>query len=344
MQPSLEEWRELYQAAVTFRDAAPWRWMWDSAVFGVQDPESGQIGYCCVMGRLGEHFALAVYPGSEGLATLWAMREFGPRAEQDPLAAMVIQECLMASFEDREMLDKPDLDVIKALGLKFRGRGAWPQFRGYRPGYFPWYLTPPEARFLTIGLRQALDVALRFRDNPALLPDAEPDPRGQYLVRVPEKQGKEWVWKDTVQRPAPLRQAQASPPPLDEARLQSLRALPASRGALQMDYFFTEGTIQEKKGERPWYAQVVLTADANSGHILGTNLARPDAVPATLVKQLLEVIAGTQARPDRIEVVREEARLALSPAAQRLGLHVIRVRRLPMIDRIRRELGQVLRR
>jgi hypothetical protein len=344
MQPSIEEWRELYEAAVAFRDVAPWQWMWDSAVFGVQDPESGQIGYCCVMGQLGEHFALAAYQGSEGLAGLWEMRETGPRAQRDPLAVLVLQECLMASFEDRTMLHKRDLDVIKALGLKFRGRQAWPHFQGYRPGYAPWFLTAPEVRFLTVCLRQALDVGVRYRENPALLPDPEPDPQGRYLVRVPEKHGEEWVWKDTIQRPAPVQSRAVTPAPLDEARLKRLREVPSTRGVLQMDYFYTGATVKGEEDERPWYPQILLAADAASGYILGTELVRPDEVPAALVKQLLDIVERMAQRPDRIEVRQEEARLILKPAVDRLGTRVIRVRRMPAVDSARRELGQFLNR
>src|SRR5579872_5233461 len=129
-QPSPEEWRRLYEAAVVFRDAAPWEWMWDAEVFGVQSPESGEIGYCCVMGRLGEHFALAVYEGSAGLEGLWQMRLDPPSG--DPAEMLALQKCLMASFEDRSLLQKPDLEIIKQLGLKFRGRSVWPLFRSYR--------------------------------------------------------------------------------------------------------------------------------------------------------------------------------------------------------------------
>src|SRR5439155_12572522 len=145
-------------AAVAFRDLAPWRWTSEADLFGVEGPESGQTGYCCVMGGAGEHFALGVYLGSEGLAGLWRLREAGEIGAYDPGEVLSWQNCLMASFEDRNLLRQPDLETIRALGLKFRGRGAWPLLRRYLPGYAPWYLTAPASRFLTAAPEQARDV------------------------------------------------------------------------------------------------------------------------------------------------------------------------------------------
>ena len=105
----------------------------------------------------------------------------------------------MVSFEDRQLLQQPDLATITALGMKFRGRNAWPWFRSYRPGFQPWYLTGAEARFLTLALEQAMEVATRLRGNRRLLPALRPE--GRYLVRVPERQGEGWAWKDELRKP-----------------------------------------------------------------------------------------------------------------------------------------------
>ena len=49
--PTKQEWQELFAALREFKKTAPWRWMYNSDLFGVQNPESGEIGYCCVMGN-----------------------------------------------------------------------------------------------------------------------------------------------------------------------------------------------------------------------------------------------------------------------------------------------------
>ena len=101
------------------------------------------------------------------------------KIDPSPTDMIHLQKCLMVSFEDRKFLQKQDFQVINKLGLKFRGRNAWPSFRNYLPGYHPWYVISEEAKYLTIALHQAINVALRFKNDPRML---TPSMRNQYLV------------------------------------------------------------------------------------------------------------------------------------------------------------------
>lgn len=161
--PTDEQLLELYQAASAFKKAEPWKGLSDSDLIGVENPEDKTIGYCSVMGRIGQHYALGVYLGEKGLAGFFELLE---KAAGTPYhQALHYQDCLMCSFEDREQLDKADRAQIKALGLSFRGRNAWPMFRRYEPGYLPWFINQAECIFLTHALRQTLIAAEEINEE-----------------------------------------------------------------------------------------------------------------------------------------------------------------------------------
>ena len=65
--PDTREWRRLYEATVRVKEISPWEWMTEADVFGVQNPETGELGFVSVMGMLGEHYAVSLYLGSEGI-------------------------------------------------------------------------------------------------------------------------------------------------------------------------------------------------------------------------------------------------------------------------------------
>src|SRR5512139_3626973 len=149
----LPVWRALYDQAIAFRDIACWEWMSDSVVFGVKNIDNDEIGYCCVLGELGEVFGLVVYLGSEGLEIhrkiqSGRMRPTSPESRYS-------QKCLTTWFSNRGELDKSELATAKQLGYNFKGRNVWPQFRSMRPGYCPWHVTESEAIFLSDCLEQA---------------------------------------------------------------------------------------------------------------------------------------------------------------------------------------------
>ncbi len=80
--PDHEQWKQLYGLAFKFKQIAPWEWMTDDLIFGVQNPKTGKIGYCCVIGNLGEVFGLIVYKGTKGLTCYSKLYEAETPREQ----------------------------------------------------------------------------------------------------------------------------------------------------------------------------------------------------------------------------------------------------------------------
>jgi len=327
-QPLREEWATLYQASADFKRVAAWEWMYDADLFGVQNPADGEIGYCCVMGNLGEHYALGVYLGTEGLASYLHIQSGA--VEPPDMSVLYIQKCLMASYEDRELLEQPDRAVIKELGLKFRGRNAWPLFRSYRPGYHPWFLNSSEVHFLTIALEQAINVALRFKDDPQLL---IPPHQGQYLVRVPEQGADGLQWSDHWLVPAQIKAEQMPAPQPDELRIQRIKqTIPARQGTWETDYFRAPTPIQEHKGERPYYPYMSLWVDRASGMILHTDITPAADYRAAFQQQFLNLIEQTRFMPKELYVKQPDAQALLTPITARLGIKLKTARALPMLD------------
>jgi hypothetical protein len=333
--PTNDQWRRLYEAATLVKELSPWQWMTETDVFGVQDPETEEIGFVSVMGLLGEHYAVSLYPNPRALYGFRALEEAGP--EINPEALLEIPQ-LQVSFEDRSELDNRDREVIKELGFRFRGRKEWPMFRSYRPGFLPWFLKAEEARSLAEALDQLLEVAPRFREDRSLL---VPDDERLYLVRVAHQEGPTRVWEDTVMEVPP-----PEPVPIqikvDPQALESLESLPQSGHELEIDLFMVPAPIKGENGDRPVFPYMLLVVDAGSGMVVGTDLLEPvpsleamwGLVPLAVIRQL----AGLGLRPEQVTVGSELLFGLLQPLAESSRIELEQVPFLPALHEAREAL------
>lgn len=300
--PTREEWKCLYELAGQLKELAPWGWMDESEIFGVENPDSNEIGFVSVMGMLGEHLAVGVYKGVEALYGFWDFQDMGFEAE--PLALFEIPQ-LQVSFEDRDQLEKEDREVIKDLNLKFRGKQNYPIFRSIKPGFMPWFITSSEARFLIYALEQTLEVAPRVKDNPLILADENDEDDEVYLVRVAEKNGDELVWHDVMKQipPPALKQYSLKVP---TELINQLKSLPQNDDFIfEIDLFHAPTPVKEKNS-RPYFPKMLMMAETNSLYILGVELMKPqeDKVQGytEMTESLIQMLAGNGALPKEFRV------------------------------------------
>lgn len=325
---SLEEWKALYQAAKEFGEIKPWEWMIETDIFGVQNPLTGEIGYCCVMGEMGEVLAMAVYLGTEGLQGYRNIIE-GLVEPEDP-DSMFVQNCLMVAFEDRDNLEDEDMAFIKKLGLKFRGKRAWPLFSRYEPGYFPSSINIEDVLYLTAVLQQAKDVCLRLKKDEKLL---SPPKENFYLVRVPGNDKD--IWQDTWMAPAPFKKTDCHAR-IDELRIQKIKKIAQPSPAVwEVDFFYAPTPIE---AERPYYPYAIMIADSGSGFIHDMQLSDRSEYIAAFPAYFLSCIENNAMAPSEILVRKEETVSLLQPIMMKLGIKLRKVSKLPAIDNARRDM------
>ena len=127
---------QLYEKAFAFQSLKLWERVEDDQLFAVQVRD--QICYINIMGMLGQHYALAVYPGQEGVDSLWRIYQADSMSDVEKMAAGFGQTSLQCEFVPRNELEpagaQPVFDYVKANGISMRGkRSGWPQFLHHRP-------------------------------------------------------------------------------------------------------------------------------------------------------------------------------------------------------------------
>lgn len=340
--PTTDMWRDLYDVALRVKACAPWDWMTETDIFGVQDPKTKEPGFVSVMGMAGEHFAVSLYLGTIGLFRFNRLQEMASEDEAsfDMATELLETPQLQASFEDRAGLHRNDLDIIKALGLKFRGSKEWPQFRSYRPGYFPWFLDADEVRFLTVALDQIPDVAVRFRTDPDVLGDDDTS----YLIRVHRQRRGQVVWEDayeSVPMPAPIMLEMT----LDVDMLETLSKKPQSHIVLEIDCFMMPSPVRDG-GERPYYPYAFMAVDAKSAMILGHEILSPvptlEAMWSQIPGTLIELLSRIGVKPKEIRVSSPLVYGLLEPVAESARIKLTQADRLPFLDDAREAMLQWL--
>lgn len=315
-EPSKEEWSRLYRVAIEFRNLAPWQWMTDERLFAVQDPVGGPTAYCCVLGALGQELGLVAYLGTQGFAIHQSIFDGGP-CNIDERDFPYQQCCLMASFESRKHIEPLDYDVIRSLGLRFRGAHAWPQFRCFLPGHLAWYLNPAEVRQLTVVLEQAVDVCTRIKTDPHLLraPKAK-----QVFTRMKPKGTSEdfrdgWTTPPAIQCPLPATLT------LDEVALQrAKKKLEKTAAVLEVDWIFLPSAIDE--GERPYFPRAVSIVDQDSGLVMAMELFIPEESFNGISSMLLQVFEKCGGMAHRLLIQRRPLAELLQPMAAKLGVTI----------------------
>lgn len=316
----LSSWKQLYSAAQRVQDLKPWETLDDLDLVVVRDPATGETGHGVFMGSGGTLFGFCVYRGTSGFRVYQGLADGKIDGMSDDYFAIL--DCLNLEFNSRSELLPEDHRIIRSLGLSFKGKHSWPQFRSFTPGYAPWFISESEARFLTLCLNAGC-FHCESADQEGV---AESVREGEYLVYSPIDQVSgfqaRWeAWPEESQNIVPN-------PVLNLTLIETLRSLsPVADQAWEVDAFLLPAQILDK--ERPYFLRMAVVCQESSGLIIGTEPALPEqSTSQMLVDIICSSAKENKTLPGTVFVKGPEEVAALAPLAKTLGFSVRRRKNL----------------
>lgn len=315
---------ELFDLAFSYKKTKLWKKLWDSELFAVEHSD-GSVGYCCVMGRAGEHLALAVYPGQEGLE---GYRMMGSSRRQDMLPFEVkelalLQDCVMVSFQNKSELLEEEQEELAAYctdrGVTLRGQRACPQFERFRPMHHPWFLDEQsDILHLKEALLAALEVSRRLESQSAKdLGFEEGIPYGRDIPLL-TMQKQKYVWRSQP-LPPPVSKSYPSIEIGDDITLARLRKVKKKAGEWAAQVFMhaeavteetQDGQIVQRPQKAPVYPLMLMVINNQSSMIQSAQMTpKLKEYAHEFTKGLVDLIIK-KGKPERV-LVRDERSHAL---------------------------------
>lgn len=344
-----ERWRPLYDEAIAFHAQASWNWMSPLRLFAVSDPASGieemALG-SIISPDAGGSPGIVAYLGDWGLTCL--RRLLRDQIPPGRLGGLIHQRSLMLGFENSDVLGREDRQVIRDLGLRFRGRHRWPQFRSYLPGYMPWELDGDEVGFFTTILERARHFAARVQEDPASLDapdldesDLEAEHRlGAWLF---ERKSARSAWTERWQPLDFPAFEKIEPLEHDEVRIHRLKkALRKQPGEWELGLFALD-ELMDSGQMRPCVVQQVLMAHRETAELYTSDVFMCAERSLSLVPAILDGVEEAGVLPTCLVVEDPDLVDQLRPVLKKLGVGIRQGSDLEALEFARRSFDEFVR-
>jgi len=321
-----ENAEKMYELAFQYKSTKLWQQLYDDELFAVQLGD-GEIGYCSIMGELGDHIALGLYVGESGYQSYRFLLD-QPRQVDDILmgALLTSQDCLQCSFENKDMLSDEELEEVRAYAAAhdkpLRGKNAFPQFTKYRPGRYPWHFdSPVDEQRICAALSAAIALKKMLRGHQKYELGLASVHEGASKIPLLVQQESRWVIKFTALPDARMRYPVTEwRDEMTTARIKRLKR----RGKLQCGVMRLPSPVQdeEKQDEAPYFPLVLVCLNLASGVLLKPILSKTGD-GQNMAAGFAEMILSAKVAPERVELRDEQTKAILSDFCGKAGIQAV---------------------
>ena len=323
----------LYDLAFKFKKDKIWKKLYDSELYAVR-LDDGQIGYCCVMGYLGEVLALTLYVGDKGLDSFRNLIDEHEDWEDTP--DLMVQDCIQCALSGKDELSEEELDEVRAYarkkGIALRGANAFPQFLRFWPYCIPWLISD-EAEWRYIA--RALEITNRLSDYLKTHQKSELGLRSifTYDESLPLlTEDGDGLSAERIPLPPKAVPVYPEPAALDDMTLARLKRL-KRQGTLECDIVRVPEPVQNDPEQVPYVPAQFVAVFQGSGMMLGTTLSKSPIVDVNAFQSaLVDMLISNSACPVEVLVRNEQTKQLLKGLCVGLKIKLTYTEEMPELD------------
>lgn len=322
---TLDDWAQLYRHAIRLKNLRPWESLSFLDTISIKMPDRDEMYYVSI-DENPELISIHILRDSSAYA-----RFIKPFLKPDYSHEEVFNDiCSVDIFTmcigNRENVPKNQYNLIKELGLSFRGRMNWVFFLSKRKCYAPADPDKIEVMLLTECIEQICHAIEDYNTNKI---DVRFDD-GFALCRYYDDDEKRWM---TIEKQVPIVNAQSDYYKYEnELQIQRIKKIPYSGASFDIDITFVESKIKDTQFERDPVVRLLILSNRNSGEILETRIILPNDDLAEMTFDAVFSAIGKVGRPGKIHYTKDICEELLDDFCSKTGIHLFKEGRLPSID------------
>lgn len=272
-QAEYELWKTLYNLIDELKELAPWNELYDMDLIGIQENGREEPVFCSITGHedSGQICGVGLYEGTQGLACFQRLVRMEPGDEflrWDDL--MSDQQALMLTWESRIDVPKDQIDIIKGLGKKYRGKGGWPCVLSMKPRFAPCTPDEEELKVMIETFVQLIEAVHAIREERVKV-DFE---KGEFCFRYFDL--REMNWMTAPARLPYAEEKYCTCDILDETEVKRYSELPKNDRTLLVDTAYLLGEFHDPNYDRPINPLLCIMVEVESHKIVYCEMIPPD--------------------------------------------------------------------
>lgn len=328
---------QLYSLVKKLYQANLWEDYWDNDIIGIQLPDRKDPVFISILGKAEQNFGILIYRNLEELSYFF---ETSKRAEDREFSSVMellqTRKCISLDFEDRQEIPKEEYEKIKASGITFRGKKAWPVFTDYKPGYYPYMIDESDVPFLIAIFEKLVETANDFRNSLQLYEKEQSTYK--MLMRTYKKDG---LYEDSFYTVPEVvleglldNEIDHAPIKLTEFEMRRANNQKMKNTIWELDIDFIGVPVVPADGGRPIFPCLLIVADTKDGEIICSEFIKLRDIEK-IQRIVIQLILAQNGRPPKI-VIDADRHLKIAVYLEKLltalDIELVPIQKLPLLS------------